>query len=76
MRTSRLGQARNSAQPGCSQNEHRKGDRMHELNALRNMPIWIDRCHARLVRIRRVEGETDDYKQLMVFRDYMRAVTQ
>jgi hypothetical protein len=49
---------------------------MHELNALRNMPIWIDRCHARLVRIKRVEGETDDYKQLMVFRDYMRAVTQ
>jgi hypothetical protein len=49
---------------------------MRELNALRNMPIWIDRCHTRLVRIRRVEGATADYKQLMVFRDYMRAVTQ
>jgi hypothetical protein len=49
---------------------------MHELNALRNMPIWIDRCHARLVWIRRVEGATADYQQLMVFRDYMREVTQ
>jgi hypothetical protein len=49
---------------------------MRELNALRNMPIWIDRCQSRLVRIGRVEGKTADYHQLLVLRDYMREVTR
>jgi hypothetical protein len=49
---------------------------MLELNALRNMPIWIGRCHTRLIWIGRVEGKTADYHQLAVFRDYMRGMAR
>lgn len=48
---------------------------MRELNALRNMPIWIQRCTTRLRWIAHVEGETADYHQLLVMRDYMKEVT-
>jgi hypothetical protein len=45
-----------------------------ELSALRNMPIWIDRCNRRAHSISRVEGHTHDFAQLLVLRDYMQHV--
>jgi hypothetical protein len=49
---------------------------MRELNALRNMPIWIDRCRTRSIGIKRIEGVTPDYQQILVLRDYMLEVTR
>lgn len=47
---------------------------MSELNALRNMPIWITRCHHRAFAIWRIEGHTNDSEQLIALRDYMKLV--
>jgi hypothetical protein len=49
---------------------------MSELNALRNMPIWIQRCTTRLLYIGRIEGATADYQQLCHLVDYMKEVTK
>lgn len=47
---------------------------MSTTNALRNMPIWIDRCNRRAFGIWRVEGHTADSEQLIALRDYMKLV--
>ena len=45
-----------------------------QLSALRNMPIWIDRCDLRARFIVRIEGITPEAQQLEVLRDYMKLV--
>jgi hypothetical protein len=46
-----------------------------QISALRNMPIWIDRCDVRVRNIMHVRGRhTSDSKQIEILRDYMRLV--
>lgn len=45
-----------------------------QVHALRNMPIWIERCNRRANSIVRIEGHTNDSEQLIALRDYMRLV--